>query len=215
MPPVTLPSSADSGGRVGAPRPGAPKNCEPDAPGGAGPGLAMATTPFLYFRFAGGASTIVSPGPPVPSPAGSPPWMTKSLTMRWKLRPSKNFWSARYLNEPPVFGARLASSVIWKSPHDVDTAATYVFAGSSAFVGLASLPTSWGGGELTLAQLGCAGGGSAPLELALSSPEPPQPAASRHRPASMTVTGRTMADNDNGSPRAAYALRRPLRPRPA
>jgi hypothetical protein len=37
---------------------------------------------------------------------------------------SKNPLSARYLNEPPVFGARSESSVISKSPQFVLTVAT-------------------------------------------------------------------------------------------
>jgi hypothetical protein len=44
--------------------------------------------------------------------------------MRWNVVPSKNFLSARYLKLPPVTGARLASSVISKSPQLVETVAT-------------------------------------------------------------------------------------------
>ena len=44
--------------------------------------------------------------------------------MRWKVVPSKKPLSASDLNEPPVLGARLASSVISKSPQLVDTVAT-------------------------------------------------------------------------------------------
>ena len=109
---------------MAAPSPVTTKNCEPDAPGGSACVLAIATTPLSYLRSFGGASTTVYPGPPSPVPAGSPPWITKSLTMRWNVVPSKNFWSARYLKLPPVTGARLASSVISKSPQLVETVAT-------------------------------------------------------------------------------------------
>ena len=60
----------------------------------------------------------------MPSPAGSPPWITKSGTMRWNVVPSKNFLSARYLNEPPVIGDCFESSVTSMSPHVVAIVAT-------------------------------------------------------------------------------------------
>ena len=64
------------------------------------------------------------PGPPVPSPAGSPPWITKPGTIRWNVVLSKKPLSASALNAPPVLGARFASSVISKLPQFVFTVAT-------------------------------------------------------------------------------------------
>src|SRR4051812_34372277 len=75
--------------------------------------------------------------------------MTKPATMRWNVVPSKNFLSARYLNEPPVFGASFGSSVISKSPQLVETAATYVVPGLSVSLGLARSPAPFGVGAST------------------------------------------------------------------
>ena len=52
--------------------------------GGLGRVFAIATMPGCTCRLCGGASTTLYSGPPVPSPSGSPPWITKSGTMRWK-----------------------------------------------------------------------------------------------------------------------------------
>ena len=50
-------------------------------------GSGLPLTP-VYFAPVGGASTVEYPGPPLPSPFGSPPWMTKFGTILWKIRPS-------------------------------------------------------------------------------------------------------------------------------
>src|SRR4051794_34109798 len=144
--------------------------------------------------------------------------MTKPATIRWKFRSSKNLWSARYLNAPPVLGARLASSVIWKSPHVVETVATYVFAGSRRSVGFLSFAMSFGIGGWPLPQPLDTGSGleaAGVLVLSAGFPPPPQPAASRARQASRRATGRTTPGKDNGT-RLAPDPRRPrLRPRAA
>src|SRR4051812_40778159 len=104
--------------------------------------------------------------------------MTKSATIRWKLRSSKNFLSARYLNAPPVLGARLASGVTGRSPQVVETVARWVFAGSSFSVGLEIFPSSLGTGSCAFGQpAGVAAADSAPLSDGWSvRPPPPQPA---------------------------------------
>src|SRR5580704_12618966 len=60
------------------------KNCEPLV---CGPEFAMATAPASYSPWTGSSSKRY-PGPPRPVPSGHPPWMTKSSTTRWKVRPS-------------------------------------------------------------------------------------------------------------------------------
>ena len=41
-----------------------------------------------YWRGAEVSHLILYPGPPVPSPRGQPPWMTKPGITRWKVSPS-------------------------------------------------------------------------------------------------------------------------------
>jgi hypothetical protein len=70
----------------------------------------------VYFASDGGGSTVVYPGPPVPSPLGSPPWMTKSGTMRWKVRPSKKPFRTRDAKDAVVLGEFLTSRSNAKVP---------------------------------------------------------------------------------------------------
>src|SRR4029078_13365439 len=51
------------------------------------PAFAIATVPRVYGTVTG-SSLNSWPGPPPPVPVGSPPWMTKSGTTRWKTVPS-------------------------------------------------------------------------------------------------------------------------------
>ena len=52
------------------------------------PLLAKASWPVpLKMVLALNSSLNVASCPPVPSPLGSPPWMTKLLTIRWNVRP--------------------------------------------------------------------------------------------------------------------------------
>ena len=89
------------------------------------PVLAIATMPFVYLRSLGGASSTRVAGA-ARAVAGRVAALDHEVRRRsgGTSVPSKNFWSARYLNEPPVIGARLASSVISKSPQVVETVAT-------------------------------------------------------------------------------------------
>ena len=67
--------------------------------------------------------------------------------------PSKNLLSARYLNEPPVIGARLASSVISKSPQRRRRPwRRRSWTASSFSFGFVSLPSSLGAGCSTSSQ---------------------------------------------------------------
>ena len=60
------------------------KNCEPLV---SGPLLAIASTPGpVNCSAALNSSSNLYPGPPVPSPLGSPPWIMKSLITRWNVR---------------------------------------------------------------------------------------------------------------------------------
>src|SRR4051794_41957098 len=102
--------------------------------------------------------------------------MTKPGTMRWKVVWSNTPLSARYLNDPPVLGARLASSVIWKSPQLVLTVATYVCPGESCVLGLGSLTVLGAGLEtdwqpLAVCDVVAAGVAGPPL-LAAGAPPP-------------------------------------------
>ena len=65
----------------------------------------LAQTPSVYAVPGGGTSTVLYPGPPVPVPVGSPPWITKPGTTRWKVVPSKKPLSASETSEAAVFGA--------------------------------------------------------------------------------------------------------------
>src|SRR6266508_6454293 len=101
------------------------KNWLPDVPAASSPPLAMATTPTGYFESFGGASTVLYPGPPEPDPVGSPPWITKSLWIRWKISPSKKCCLARNTKLLTVLGASFWSS--WRTivPQDVFKVALY------------------------------------------------------------------------------------------
>jgi len=45
----------------------------------------------------------------VPSPLGSPPWITKPGTIRWKVSPSKKPFFTSAANEAVVFGESFTS----------------------------------------------------------------------------------------------------------
>ena len=87
----------------------------------------MATVPTGYCAFAGGVSTTVYPGPPVPVPAGSPPWITNPGTIRWNVDPLNRPWFVRNTMLLTVFGATPGSSSIWIAPHDVSRVHRYFF----------------------------------------------------------------------------------------
>ena len=61
------------------------KNWEPLV---SGPALAMAMDPISYSPAAGSSSENWYPGPPLPVPCGSPPWIMKPGITRWKVMPS-------------------------------------------------------------------------------------------------------------------------------
>src|SRR6188472_4075324 len=90
----------------------------------------MATSPFLYCVSFGGASTVEYPGPPLPVPSGSPPWITKPGTMRWNVRPSKKPFFTRPSNEAVVQGEIFAASSYVKLPLLVSTTTEFVWFGS-------------------------------------------------------------------------------------
>src|SRR4051794_24099462 len=145
--------------------------------------------------------------------------MTKPATMRWKVVPSKKPLPARYLNDPPVFGARLLSSVIWKSPQLVLTVATKVFPAASSVLGLASL-TDFGAGLSTFSQPvavcdpeGVALAAAFPLS---SDFEPPQAdrTSAQMSAARRPKGSRSMGGDDNGD-LAALSRAPALRPRAA
>ena len=92
------------------------KNWLPAAPAGSSPRLAIATTPCVYFVPGFGLSTTVYPGSPVPLPVGSPPWIRKPGTIRWKIVPSKKPLRTRAANEAVTLGEVFWSSMIVKSP---------------------------------------------------------------------------------------------------
>ena len=77
-----------------------------------------------------------SPGPPLPDWVGSPPWITKPGTIRWKTVSSKKPCTRerderrRGLRAPTSM-----SSVTTNVPHDVSNVSVHVFAGSSCAVG--------------------------------------------------------------------------------
>ena len=55
--------------------------------------LAMESTPFVCFRgfftpFLANSPRMLYPGPPMPVPSGSPPWIIKPAITRWKIVPS-------------------------------------------------------------------------------------------------------------------------------
>ena len=62
------------------------KNCEPLV---FGPALAIASRPGLsnFFRLENSSSNLY-PGPPVPVPSGSPPWIMNCGITRWNSVPS-------------------------------------------------------------------------------------------------------------------------------
>ena len=72
----------------------------------------------------------------VPVAVGSPPWMMKPGTMRWKTVLSKKPLRTSETNEAVVFGEVLTSSEITKLPQFVCSVTSYVFAASSGFDGL-------------------------------------------------------------------------------
>ena len=63
------------------------------------------------------------PGPPVPSPSGSPPWITNPGRIRWNVSPSKNPSSARNTKLATACGATSANSSSTTVPHDVSIVA--------------------------------------------------------------------------------------------
>src|SRR6185436_1534382 len=62
------------------------KNCEPFV---SGPELAIESEPRKWRRYSPWTSSLTRyPGPPEPSPLGSPPWAMKPGSTRWNLSPS-------------------------------------------------------------------------------------------------------------------------------
>src|SRR2546430_8649254 len=101
------------------------KNWLPAVPAGSLPPLAIATVPFGYIVPFGGTSSVLYPGPPLPVPVGSPPWMTKFLAIRWKISPSKKWCCARNTKLFTAFGAVFGVSRMTMVPHEVCRVAWY------------------------------------------------------------------------------------------
>src|SRR5438132_573198 len=62
------------------------------------------------------SSGRAQPGPPSPSPRGSPPWTTKSGTTRWKVSELKKFFFARAARADEVSGATSGRRSMTSSP---------------------------------------------------------------------------------------------------
>ena len=115
---MTLPTIAYSAGRPASAEV-TMKNWLPEVPGGSAAVFAIATTPCVYFAFFGGLSTVLYPGPPEPRPVGSPPWITKPGTIRWKNVSVKKPCRVSETSDAVVFGASFGSSVTVKEPQFV------------------------------------------------------------------------------------------------
>src|SRR4051794_38415155 len=118
----------------------------------------------------------------MPVPVGSPPWITKPGTIRWKRVPSKNFLRTSDANEAVVQGESFTSSVNANVPRFVFVVTVYVFAGSSrgSFTGL---PLT---GQLPAALGRVVGGGASVVVGSALWPPPPQPASAA---AATTISG--------------------------
>src|SRR5439155_27213092 len=108
------------------------KNWLPAAPRGSVEDFAIATTPSVYSALAGGTSATVYPGPPRPVPVGSPPWMTKPGTIRWKIVPSKKCFRTSDAYDDVVQGESWTSRRKANCPKFVSTSTVCVFFGSSS-----------------------------------------------------------------------------------
>src|SRR3954447_11272405 len=112
----------------------------------------MATTPGPHDAFAGTLSRVEWPGPPPPVTVGSPPWITKPGTMRWKIVSSKKPLRASATNEAAAFGDVFGSSRIVNAPQLVWSVTSYFFELSSGFDGLFCPPPARGVGWSTSLQ---------------------------------------------------------------
>jgi len=84
MPAVTWPKTVCLPSSHGAASMVTMKNCEPLV---LGPALAIASAPRTTLCWLNSSSKVY-PGPPLPVPCGSPPWIMKSGMTRWKMTPS-------------------------------------------------------------------------------------------------------------------------------
>ena len=82
-------------------------------------------------------------GPAEPVPVGSPPWMTKPGTMRWKNVSSKKPRLASETSEAVALGDAFWSSVTVKSPQFVAKTSRYFFEASSFRCSSESFRSSW------------------------------------------------------------------------
>src|SRR4051794_11216703 len=110
----------------------------------------MATTPFVYCASFGGLSTVLYPGPPLPLAVGSPPWITKPGTMRWKIVFLKKPAFASATIEADACGPRFRSSLTVKFPQLVLNSSAQDLPESSAFDGFFCLPGCRGFGAFAI-----------------------------------------------------------------
>src|SRR6185312_3141918 len=124
--------------------------------------------------------------PPVPVCVGSPPWITKPGTIRWKTVLSKKPAFASETSEADVAGAESRSRVTVNEPQFVLKTSLYVFSGSSRSFGSVAPPSARGAGAATCVQPSEADDEvvvddacvvAAAVVSAASPEDPPQPAA--------------------------------------
>src|SRR5438477_8556619 len=93
------------------------------------PPRAMPTAPFTNDRSLSSVHWVL---PPVPSPFGSPPWMTKFATTRWNVSPSYRPLLARKAKFETVLGALSGRSWMTIVPPFASVIVAFVEAWSGA-----------------------------------------------------------------------------------
>src|SRR3954468_215642 len=106
----------------------------------------MATPPGPSSPPAEPLPRVEYPGPPAPVTVGSPPWITKPGTMRWKIVLSKKPARASAAKDAAAFGDVLWSSLIVNEPQVVCRVTSYVFDLSSGLTGFFWPPPPRGAG---------------------------------------------------------------------